>query len=134
MKTLYLTLKRFPFILMSEGVKKMEFRKPSKWIKSRLLNKNGTFKHYDQVHFRNGYGNDKPYFTCKFIRTDIVDVENDAFNYTLNGKDVLSVEVKRGDFIIFLGEITSFGCGGTDTDSFLKNLETLPSLPPTSPR
>lgn len=55
---------------MVTGEKREEFRKPSKWMLSRMFNKNKdgskSFKKYDLVKFVNGYGNDKPYFIAEF--------------------------------------------------------------------
>jgi hypothetical protein len=65
-KTLHLTLHKAAFDVMVTGEKKLEFRTPSKWINSRLFNKDGTKKHYDYIKFTNGYGSDKPYFVCEF--------------------------------------------------------------------
>ena len=44
MKTLYLTLKKKPFEVMKIGEKKSEYRENSKWMRSRLFNKDGTKK------------------------------------------------------------------------------------------
>ncbi|MBC7766554.1 hypothetical protein H7Y21_00985 [Arenimonas sp.] len=60
-KILYLTLKKPQFQVTVSGEKKSEFRRPSKWILSRVLN-----KQYDFVKFTNGYGSDKPSFRCEF--------------------------------------------------------------------
>lgn len=60
-KTLYLTLKKLQFQVTVSGEKTSEFRRPSKWILSRLINKD-----YDIIKFTNGYGSDKPNFTCEF--------------------------------------------------------------------
>lgn len=60
-KTLHLTLSKTPFDLMVKGKKKKEYRKPSRWVFSRLHQKT-----YDYVKFANGYGPDKPYFICEY--------------------------------------------------------------------
>ena len=52
-ETLQLTLTRDWFLLMLSGKKKIEIRKPSEWIKSRLDNRN-----YRSIRFINGYGKD----------------------------------------------------------------------------
>ena len=49
------------FDLMIAGKKNKEFRKPSKWIDSRLIGKS-----YNFVKFTNGYGNDKPFFYVEY--------------------------------------------------------------------
>lgn len=58
MSTLNLSLHKLPFDVMLTGEKDKEYRKPSKWIVSRLYNKDGTLKKYDVVKFVNGYGHD----------------------------------------------------------------------------
>lgn len=88
-----------PFEVMVKGEKNSEFRRPSDWIKSRLLSKS-----YDVVKFVNGYGADKPYFIAKylgFIRTH----SDTSITYS-NG---LIVNVEEGDYIIHLGEIIETG-------------------------
>ena len=57
--TLKLTLKKEWFLLMLSGKKKQEYRKPSRWIESRIADKS-----YQFIKFTNGYGSDKPYFIC----------------------------------------------------------------------
>jgi len=106
MKTLHLSLRKEPFEVMVTGEKGLEFRKKSKWIRSRLFNKDGTRKQYDVIKFVNGYGNDKPYFMClygSFIETP---VNLKSFEYS-NG---LVVEgIVKGDFVILCGVIIKKG-------------------------
>ena len=98
--TLTLALKKLPFDVMVTGEKSREYRKPSKWIKSRLYNKHGAQRQYDFVKFVNGYGAHRPYFVCEFLYFfESSEIENIQFS---NG---LVVEVERGDFVIALGEI-----------------------------
>ena len=97
-ETLQLTLKKEWFLLMLSGKKKVEIRKPSDWIKSRLNNKN-----YRSIRFINGYGRDKPYFVCKYKSYEIANK-----NQTLYFKNV-EVKVEIGDYIIHLGEILDKG-------------------------
>lgn len=91
---LYLTLKKPQFAVTSSGEKKIEYRRLSKWIISRLENKNYKF-----IKFTNGYGNDKPYFTCKFEGWKYS--EGGVFQYS-NG---LKIDIHKGDIEIALGEI-----------------------------
>lgn len=65
-KTLKLSLKSAPFEVMVNAEKKVEFRSPSKWILSRLYNKDGSLKEYDYVEFTNGYGAQRPSFVCRY--------------------------------------------------------------------
>ncbi len=54
-RTLKLTLTRRWFDMVASGEKREEYRRPSRWILSRLEGKS-----YDAVEFRNGYGRDAP--------------------------------------------------------------------------
>ena len=102
-RILHLSLKREPFAVMITGEKVEEFRKPSKWIKSRLFDKNGCAKIYDYVKFVNGYGADKPYFICKFEEV-FCNQSDYIMNYT-----TFSVGVAKGDYVIRLGKIVERG-------------------------
>jgi hypothetical protein len=97
--TLTLALKKLPFDVMVTGEKSREYRKPSKWIKSRLY-KHGAKREYEFIKFVNGYGAHRPYFVCEFLYFfKSSEIENIQFS---NG---LVVDVERGDFVIALGEI-----------------------------
>lgn len=61
-KTLRLTLKRKWFDMIASGEKREEYRKPGKWILSRLEGKD-----YDRVEFKNGYGSRVPTMEVQFI-------------------------------------------------------------------
>lgn len=78
--------------------KKCEYRKPSKWIKSRLFG-----KEYDFAKFVNGYGNDKPYFIVEY--KGYFTSENESTQTYPN----LVVVVEAGDIIIRLGKIVERG-------------------------
>lgn len=100
-KTLLLTLPKEPFDVMVTGEKRLEFRKPSNWILSRLFYKDGTKKEYDLIKFVNGYGNDKPYFFCQFkgfYHSPINRIKK-TYSYS-NG---LSVTPEENDVVIILG-------------------------------
>ena len=97
-ETLQLTLKRHWFLLMLSGKKKIEIRKPSEWIKSRLENRD-----YRSIRFINGYGNDKPYFVCKYKSYKI------ATKRQLLTFDDKEVKIEVGDYLIYLGEIADKG-------------------------
>lgn len=62
-KVLYLCLKKLQFEVTVSKEKSSEFRQPSKWILSRINNN----KTYDLIKFTNGYGADRPTFTCKYL-------------------------------------------------------------------
>lgn len=65
-KILQLNLKTEPFNVMVSGEKNVEYRDIKQWSNSRLLNKDGSTRHYDLVRFTLGYGATKPYFVCKY--------------------------------------------------------------------
>ena len=54
-RVLRLTLKRRWFDMIASGEKKEEYRRPGKWINSRIHGKT-----YDRVEFKNGYGPNVP--------------------------------------------------------------------------
>lgn len=93
--TLKLTLHKMAFEVMVSGEKPFEFRKPSKWILSRLK------RDIKYVEFTNGYGKDKPVFTAEY--RGHTTAEGKA-RYRYSNK--LTVDVEKGDVIIHLGKIT----------------------------
>lgn len=103
-KTLYLSLKKSPFEVMVTGEKTNEYREPSQWIKSRLYDKNGNPKHYDEIRYTNGYGPDKPYFVTDFYggHTNII---TQSIEYS-NGFRVI---IASGDYIIVHTKILEKG-------------------------
>ena len=97
MRVLKLTLSKKPFEVMVTGEKDREYRRPSKWILSRLFN-----KEYDVVEFTNGYGKDKPRFTCEY-RGYLISASERSITFS-NG---LALDVKSGDVVILLGKVIS---------------------------
>lgn len=65
-RILHLTVKKQWFEVMVTGEKDFEIREKSKWIESRLFNKDGSIKEYDLVSITNGYGKDKPNFIAEY--------------------------------------------------------------------
>ena len=104
MKILFLTLKKAPFEVMATGEKNQEFRAPSKWVKSRLFDKNGCAKKYDAVKFVNGYGAKLPYFIAEY--KEVYQINCDK---TIKYSNNLIVYVKKGDYVIRLGNIIETG-------------------------
>lgn len=105
MKILYLTLTKEPFETMETGLKDKEYREPSAWIRSRLIDKKtGNPKHYDVVLFRNGYEMNKPYFAATYLG-----FENAQKNYSVKYTNGFKVDVKKGYFRIKLGAIIKRG-------------------------
>ena len=94
-KLLHLTLKREWFNLMINGTKKIEFRKPSDWIKQRLIGKN-----YDYIRFVNGYGSDKPYFISEYKGYEV-----SKKTHQIDFSSGQMVKVTKGDYMIHLGKI-----------------------------
>ncbi len=101
-KILKLTLKKPPFDVMITGEKKSEYRNTSKWMKSRLYNKDGTKRDYDLIKFTNGYGKQRPYFYAEFLDFEIVKKVNKKYS---NGLKVFYPELEEGYFKINLGKI-----------------------------
>ena len=97
-KILHLTLKKSWFDLMISGEKTTEFRKPSDWIKQRLVD-----KEYELVRFVNGYGSDKPFFVAKYLGYKVAKKDEEIpFKKE-------TVVIKKGDYKIFLGKIIEKG-------------------------
>lgn len=86
---------------MVTGEKRIEFRKPGKWIESRLFNKDGSRKQYDFIRFVNGYGSDKPFFVCHYAGFEYV------FGHFLysNGLEVNAID----EYAILCGQIIEVG-------------------------
>ncbi len=99
-KTLYLTVHKKAFEVMVTSEKKEEYRKPSKWITSRLFDKNMQPKKYDFVKITNGYKKDSPYFIAQFHGLSNWDIT--TYLHFSNG---LKVQIEAGDIIIKLGRI-----------------------------
>lgn len=96
---LLLTLNLWPFAWTTAGIKKVEVRKPSKWIKSRLYWPDGTPKQYNYICFRNGYKSTDPQVTLKYDRFEI------AYKKTTLKWGEHSVDIEPGYFLIFFKEI-----------------------------
>lgn len=94
-KVLKLTLKKAPFEVMQTGEKLVEFRKPTDWIKSRLYNKDGTERDYDDIEFINGYGANRPKFKAVFCGIELVE-KKQHYTYS-NGLQVIT---EVGDIMI----------------------------------
>ncbi|MFA5296582.1 MAG: hypothetical protein WC389_00060 [Lutibacter sp.] len=102
LKILYLTVHKQAFDVMVTGEKTNEFRKYTKWIISRLIDKKTLKpKEYDVVKIVNGYGNSRPYFIAEFKGFFYAELFS-VIHYS-NG---LQVKQEPGDFVIKLGKIT----------------------------
>ena len=100
MSTLKLTLSYKPFQVMKTGEKDVEFRRKSKWIESRLFDKNGNIRRYTQVEFVNGYGATKPRFITEFKNVVLVE-PCQTFSYS-NG---LTINITEPTYMIILGKL-----------------------------
>lgn len=98
-RILHLTLKKLPFDVMITGEKRIEYRGSSKWMLSRLEDKD-----YELIKFVNGYGNDKPYFFSKYEGWEI-----EMFDNVINYSNGLIVESNKGTIKIKLGKIIEKG-------------------------
>lgn len=106
LKVLLLTLHRAAFEVMVTGEKKEEFRKGSQWIINRLFDKNMQAKEYDLIKFVNGYGSDKPFFTCRF--EGFLDCYMPVATRKYSNGLIVS-GIGKGDFIIYCGQIVEIG-------------------------
>lgn len=95
-RILYLTLSAQAFEVMVTGEKTTEYRKPCKWIFSRLKG-----KIYDYIKFSNGYGRDRPYFIADYRGWENEKAKQNTITFS-NG---LTVESKVGTVKIYLGKI-----------------------------
>lgn len=99
-KILKLTLNKKPFDVMKTGEKKNEFREPSKWIESRLFNKDGTKRYYDFIEFSHGYAKKRNDFSCEFKGFKKTLIEK-SYSYS----NSLEITVPKGYYNIFCGDI-----------------------------
>lgn len=100
-KILYLTLYKKAFEVMITGEKNIEFRTPSKWMLTRLLNNK-----YDKVKFVHGYGKSKPFFICEFLGwSKDINFTSSSITYS-NG---LTVKFSEKTLFILLGKILEKG-------------------------
>lgn len=92
-KILHLILKKEFFDQIKSGEKTSEFREfKAFWIK-RLMQSNGSFKHFDLVHFRNGYHKDAPTLLLELKEIKIISNRISWFST----KKVF--EIVLGDFV-----------------------------------
>ncbi len=97
--TLRLTLSKNPFDVMVTSEKTEEFRDPSPWNVSRIVE-----REYRYVHFTNGYRSHMPWFLCQW-RGWAYAQQAQEYRYS-NG---LLVQVNEGDLIVLLGSILQTG-------------------------
>ncbi len=78
-KTLHLTLKKKYFEAILSNTKTAEYRKYTQYWKRRLLNKDGSFKNFDFVQFKNGYHKSAPIILVEFKSMKIVKSKTNWF-------------------------------------------------------
>jgi hypothetical protein len=66
MKILHLTLKKKWFDLIASGEKSIEYRERKPYWEKRLLNDDGSYRVFDIVRFKNGYGEKVPTMDVEF--------------------------------------------------------------------
>lgn len=97
MKVLFLVLSQVAFDITGTREKPFELRNDSKWIRSRLFNKDGSLREYDVVVFQNGYRAKAEVKTFKFLRTEIL---RGRKNWRFSND--LKFSTKPGDYKILL--------------------------------
>lgn len=91
---LRLPLKAKWYEMIENGIKKQEYRDIKPYWTKRLLNPNGTFKHYDTITFTYGYTKRSMTIQCKSIVRGV-------------GLPAWGAEPFKTYYVISLGEIIS---------------------------
>lgn len=103
-KILHLNLTRKWFDLIASGEKTEEYREIKPYYDSRLGHKN-----FDEIHFKNGYGKDRPFMRVEYAGMEIKNILHMGLSF--NKKDV------AGDvYAIQLGRILEVKNYDTKTD------------------
>lgn len=100
-RILHLPLKRVWFDQIAHGIKKEVYREQKRYWLRRLYNKTLFRKEFDEVHFTNGYGKDKPFMRVEWkgiyqAKVDFEDKLRDMFVIKL-GK---VLEVKNYEYVV----------------------------------
>lgn len=85
-KILHLTLHRHWFDLIARGEKTTEHRRVKPYWAKRLVG-----KHYDEIWFRNGYTEDRPFMRVEFLRMERQRVRIYGEVYTIHLGRVLEI-------------------------------------------
>lgn len=127
---LHLTLTKEWFDLMVRGIKRVEFREEKPYWEKRLFNRISDTEveaiQFDEIHFRNGYGKDKPLFVTdhritsycgKVNRTRPFKLKTDypcfaiSFtsvnwieNYLFNMNEQVTVRGRKGNILNYCGD------------------------------
>lgn len=96
---LNLTFAWYDFMVKGISNKDEEIRKPTRWIKSRLYDKEGRKKSYDKIRFYRGY-------TSAYFETDFKGFIQSPFtNHKEYNNGERFVRIDKKDFIIKYSEI-----------------------------
>jgi len=105
--TLFLLTEKRNVELIASGKKKIEYRRYSDWIGSRLIDYNtGEIKFYQYIKLTTMYNHGTPYVICKFEGFEICKEKIEPIVYD-NGFVVNNIGPE--DFIIHLGEVVETG-------------------------
>lgn len=97
MKPLNLVLTNAYFNMTGEPGKMFEIRKPSKWILSRLFNKDGSVKNYTHVELCDGYKKNR---STKFREFKGFSIASHEMSIGIPNGEILTIS--KGDIIIRL--------------------------------
>jgi hypothetical protein len=99
---LSLVVSQEPYNAYVAGVKKMEFRSDSRWMRSRLFHRGDRTmpRSYSYVEIRHGYSSNAPRLRFRFSGFAACRVPS-----TVRYSTGLVVEVEVGDWIIFMQEL-----------------------------
>lgn len=98
-KILHLVLSDKAWQVTGTTEKMFELRKRSKWIESRLFDKNGNERHYDEVWLRNGYRAGAEVKKFGFLGVSILDQNA---NWSFGDLDFFT---QKGDYVIHLMDL-----------------------------
>ena len=104
MKILHLTVKKCWFDLIVGGGKHFEYRRPSAWMASRLVDRLGRDIRYDVVRFRDGYSR-----TARTVDVRYNGYRKAEYGSTVRYPNGLTVDCPAGAYIIMLGGVVCLG-------------------------
>ena len=89
MKILKVIIKKEWYDLIKSGEKTIEYRDYSDFWISRLENKNGSFRHYDLIEFKNGYKANSRKMVTELKGISFDDIE---YQYLIEVGKIISAE------------------------------------------
>ncbi len=113
MPVLHLTLYRKWFDLIAAGSKGVEYRQDSDHWHKRIFNDDGSNKHFDTIHFRNGYGKHRPLMVAEFVSAFVThsDLCACANGEKLDGRVIVIAIGKKIRFENYQPPWSCAGCG-----------------------